>query len=147
MTQYPSASSDRCISRVSFAWRRTSSSLSFGLSFGAIGLFLLYHFVSKAQKDVDKPFIVNYYRPFRSILGLLRLISRSPIEFSAVARQCLNRRIPTIEQLEKEVIALVKERDDKKIKINWQFSIEVARDKMNNRYQTVLADNIKLKNT
>lgn len=69
------------------------------------------------------------------------------IEFSALARQCLNRRIPTIEQLEKEVLALSKERHDKKIKINWQFSIEVARDKMNTRYQAVLADNVKLKST
>ena len=69
------------------------------------------------------------------------------IEFSAIARQCLNRRIPTIERLEKEVLAIVKERDDKKIKINWQFSIETARDKMNNRYQAVLADNFKLKKT
>jgi hypothetical protein len=56
------------------------------------------------------------------------------IEFSAIARQCLNRRIPTIEQLETEVLAIVKERNDKKIKINWQFSIEVARDKMNRHY-------------
>jgi hypothetical protein len=69
------------------------------------------------------------------------------IEFSAIARQCLNRRIPTIEQLEKEVLAIVKQRDDKKIKINWQFSIEVARDKMKNRYQAVLAKSNELKET
>jgi DDE superfamily endonuclease len=69
------------------------------------------------------------------------------IEFSSIVRQCLNRRIPTIEQLEKEVLAIVKERDDKKIKINWQFSIEIARDKMNKHYQAVLADNLKLKKT
>jgi hypothetical protein len=69
------------------------------------------------------------------------------IEFSAIARQCLNRRIPTIEQLETEVSAIVKERNDKKIKINWQFSIEVARDKMNRHYQAVRADNLKLKKT
>jgi hypothetical protein len=29
------------------------------------------------------------------------------IEFSALARLCLNRRIPTITQLEKEILALV----------------------------------------
>jgi hypothetical protein len=69
------------------------------------------------------------------------------IEFSAIARQCLNRRIPTIEQVETSVLAIVKERNDKKIKINWQFSIEVARDKMNRHYQAVRADNLKLKKT
>ncbi len=45
------------------------------------------------------------------------------IEFSALARECLNRRIPTIELLAKEVLALVKERAEKKLKINWQFSL------------------------
>jgi DDE superfamily endonuclease len=59
-------------------------------------------------------------------------------EFSVVARQCLNRRIPTIKQLEKEVLAIIKERNEKKIKINWQFSIESARNKLNRHYQNVL---------
>jgi len=69
------------------------------------------------------------------------------IEFSAVSRQCLDRRIPTIEQLEKEVLALIKERNHKKIKINWQFSIESARSKLNRHYQRVFADNSKYKQT
>jgi hypothetical protein len=69
------------------------------------------------------------------------------IEFSAVARQCLDRRIPTIEQLGKEVLALVKERGEKKIKIDWQFSIESARNKLNRHYQHVLADNLRYKKT
>ena len=68
-------------------------------------------------------------------------------EFSAVARQCLNRRIPTIELLEKEVLAIVKERHEKKIKIGWQFSIESARDKLNRHYQNVFAGNSKYKQT
>lgn len=63
------------------------------------------------------------------------------IEFSALARQCLNRRIPTQEQLEKEVLAIVKERGDKQIKINWQFSIESARTKFNRHYHQVCAAN------
>ncbi|NIP32643.1 MAG: IS630 family transposase, partial [Phycisphaerae bacterium] len=46
------------------------------------------------------------------------------IEFSALARQCLNRRIPTIEKLESEVMAIIADRNRKRIKINWQFSIE-----------------------
>jgi DDE superfamily endonuclease len=69
------------------------------------------------------------------------------IEFSAVARQCLDRRIPTIEQLENEVLALIKERNDKQIKIDWQFSIESARNKMNTHYRRVFADNTKYKKT
>lgn len=59
------------------------------------------------------------------------------IEFSALARQCLNQRIPSKELLEKKVLTLVKERNDKKIKINWQFSINDARDKMEIHYKKV----------
>lgn len=59
------------------------------------------------------------------------------IEFSAVARQCLARRIPSQEQLEREVLSCVSERAQKAIKIHWQFSLEKARDKFNHHYQRV----------
>jgi len=59
------------------------------------------------------------------------------IEFSALSKQCLNRRIPTQDELESEVEAIVKERNDKQVKINWQFSIENARSTMNTKYKAV----------
>jgi hypothetical protein len=65
------------------------------------------------------------------------------IEFSALARQCLHRRIPTIALLEQEILAFVRERDDKHIKINWQFSIQSARSKLNSHYTAVQSDNKK----
>jgi hypothetical protein len=58
-------------------------------------------------------------------------------EFSAIARQCLDRRIATIERLRNEVLALLKERDTKAIKIHWQFSIQAARSKLNRHYARV----------
>ena len=67
------------------------------------------------------------------------------IEFSALARLCLNRRIPTIEKLESEVMAIIAERQQKQIKINWQFSIESCRDKLNARYSVVNVANSKFK--
>ena len=67
------------------------------------------------------------------------------IEFSVLSRQCLARRIPTQGQLEKDVLALVKERADKKIKIHWQFSLEAAREKLNAHYTRVNAGNSKYK--
>ena len=69
------------------------------------------------------------------------------IEFSALTRLCLNQRIPTIEKLEREVLALVAEREAKKIKIEWQFSIQAARSKMNSHYVKVHKDNKRLKDT
>lgn len=59
------------------------------------------------------------------------------IEFSALSRLCLNRRIPTMDELASEVLAFVKDRDAKRIKINWQFSIEAARGKLASSYERV----------
>ncbi len=67
------------------------------------------------------------------------------IEFSALSRQCLDRRIPTMELLEREVLALVEERKEKGIKITWQFSLQAARSKLNLHYVKVQSDNAKFK--
>lgn len=59
------------------------------------------------------------------------------IEFSALSRLCLQRRIPTQKLLESELLAIIAERTEKRITINWQFSIEVCRQKLNSRYSVV----------
>ena len=59
------------------------------------------------------------------------------IEFSALARECLHRRIPSLEVLEREILALVAERSAKAIRITWQFSLGQARDKFARHYQRV----------
>lgn len=69
------------------------------------------------------------------------------IEFSALSRQCLNRRIASKELLDRELMAIVKERAQKQIKIDWQFSIESARDKLNRHYSQVHAENAQYKQT
>ena len=69
------------------------------------------------------------------------------IEFSALARLCLHRRIPTIEKLESEVMALIADRTVKRIKINWQFSLETSRKKLNKAYVKVNEANSKFKET
>ena len=69
------------------------------------------------------------------------------IEFSALTRLCLARRIPTIEQLEREILSLVAERKTKQIKISWQFSLHSARTKLISHYVKVHADNLKFKET
>jgi hypothetical protein len=61
------------------------------------------------------------------------------IEFSALARQCLHRRLPTQEKLNIEIQALVTERQQKGIQIDWQFSLESARSKFSRHYQGVYA--------
>jgi len=61
-------------------------------------------------------------------------LNMAEIELSALARQCLNRRIGTQEKLEKEVEAWVKARNKAEVKIKWQFSIKDARDKFHSKY-------------
>jgi len=67
------------------------------------------------------------------------------IEFSALSRQCLNRRIPCIKQLETQVLTYFKERTQKGIKIVWQFTPQQARKKLNRRYTEVNPLSIKYK--
>lgn len=69
------------------------------------------------------------------------------IEFSALSRMCLSRRIPCMLKLEREVLAFFKERTQKGIKIIWQFTPEIARKKLNRRYAEVNLDNLKYKIT
>jgi hypothetical protein len=65
------------------------------------------------------------------------------IEFSALARQCLNRRIPTLQRLEEEALALINLRHQQRLKITWQFSIDSARSKLASKYTAVNAANKK----
>jgi hypothetical protein len=69
------------------------------------------------------------------------------IEFSALARLCLDRRIPTFDQLETEILAFFHDRESRQVKINWQFSIPAARRKLNSHYEAVHPDNAKFKIT
>jgi transposase len=59
------------------------------------------------------------------------------LEFSALARQCLNRRIPSQSLLQKEALAWTKARNNAHIKVSWQFSINVARTKLKRYYKAV----------
>jgi hypothetical protein len=69
------------------------------------------------------------------------------IEFSALSRQCLNRRIASFKQMESEILALVQERAHKAIKIQWQFSLVCARDKFDRHYQQLRSDSPECKET
>lgn len=66
-------------------------------------------------------------------------LNMAELELSAIARICLQRRIGSIEELRREVEAIVKERGKLEIKINWQFSINQARAKLNRHYKNVIA--------
>jgi DDE superfamily endonuclease len=68
-------------------------------------------------------------------------------EFAVIARLCLKRRIPTMEELGSEVLTLLEERSQKQITIKWQFSLQAARAKLNTHYTRVQPQNQKYKET
>ncbi len=64
-------------------------------------------------------------------------LNMAEIEFSALSKQCLDRRIGNIDKMIREVGRWSKYRNDKKVKINWQFTNQKARDKFPNQYRDI----------
>lgn len=60
------------------------------------------------------------------------------IELRVLSGQCLNRRIPDKQNLEKEIRAWQKQRNFLNAKVDWQFSTEDARIKLKKLYPTLL---------
>jgi hypothetical protein len=58
-------------------------------------------------------------------------------ELSVVARQCLDRRIPDMETLKREVAAWERARNAAQVKVDWQFTTADARVKLKRLYPTV----------
>jgi hypothetical protein len=56
------------------------------------------------------------------------------IELSVLKRQCLAERIPTMEQMRKEVIAWNRARNTKQTRVDWQFTTTDARVKLKRLY-------------
>lgn len=67
-------------------------------------------------------------------------LNMAEIEFSALSRQCLNRRIPTQEKLMEEVKAWERARNQAAIRCDWQFTTRDARIKLRNLYPTLNAN-------
>lgn len=64
-------------------------------------------------------------------------LNMAELELSAISRICLSRRIASIEDLSREIEALVKERNELRIKVEWQFTVSQAREKLNRHYEKV----------
>lgn len=64
-------------------------------------------------------------------------LNMAEIEFSALSRQCLKRRIGTQEDLINEVRAWEEARNNKEIKCDWQFKMEDARIKLKSLYPSL----------
>lgn len=63
-------------------------------------------------------------------------LNMAEIELSALSRQCLNRRLDKQARVQREVSAWEKHRNQKRTKIDWQFTTADARTKLRRLYPT-----------
>lgn len=59
------------------------------------------------------------------------------IEFSALARQCLDKRIGSMEELKTLASQWTEQRNRDKVKIHWCLTVDKARDELASRYAKV----------
>jgi hypothetical protein len=64
-------------------------------------------------------------------------LNMAEIELSALGRQCLSRRIPTVQRLHAETKAWEQTRNQRKLKVNWQFTTKDARIKLRALYPSI----------
>lgn len=61
-------------------------------------------------------------------------LNMAELEWAVLQRQCLGQRLETKERLERELQAWQQERNARSVKVNWQFDLSRARDKLGRRY-------------
>jgi len=64
-------------------------------------------------------------------------LNMAEIEFSALARQCLNRRIGSLAELARQVSLWQSERNERAVKIHWSFTVATAEVKLKKWYEQV----------
>lgn len=64
-------------------------------------------------------------------------LNMAEIELSVLARQCLNRRLPTIQVVRQQVDAWQHERNAQQVTINWRFTAADARIKLKRLYPSI----------
>lgn len=64
-------------------------------------------------------------------------LNMAELEFSALARQCLDRRIASIDELAQQVQAWAAERNQRAVKVNWSFTLAKAEEKLGHWYTKV----------
>lgn len=68
-------------------------------------------------------------------------LNMAEIEFAALSKQCLDRRIGDLLTLEKEVLAWADARNQEAVKINWLFDTAQARKKLKRHYVKINSEN------
>jgi len=64
-------------------------------------------------------------------------LNMAEIEFAALSKQCLDRRIPVLDLLRREVLAWTEQRNQESKTVHWKFSQDKAREKLHRHYSNV----------
>lgn len=89
-------------------------------------------FDAQTARELSKRFEYHYTPKKASWLNM------AEIELSVLGKQCLDRRIGDQKTLQRQVRQWVKNRNTLKVKIQWRFTKESARIKLNRHYATVM---------
>lgn len=95
------------------------------------------HLPADEARALAQRFTFHYTPKSASWLNMIE------IEFSALARLCLNRRIPTMAEVKNEVLAFFAKREQQQVKIEWMFTVDDCREKLNSKYAIVNDANIR----
>ncbi len=109
--------------------------------------------ITVVQDNLNTHSPTSLYKAFepaeaRRILNRLRFchtpkhgswLNMAEIELSILARQCLNRRIPSFAVLQTQVAAWEEERNQEQAWINWRFTTADARVKLRRLYPSIKA--------
>lgn len=64
-------------------------------------------------------------------------LNMAEIQISVLARQCLSRRIPTLQNVNLEIAAWQTDRLSRPVKVNWQFTTDNARIRLKHLYPVI----------
>lgn len=64
-------------------------------------------------------------------------LNMAEVEFAALSKQCLDRRIPDLERLRREVLTWADQRNQEGKTVHWRFSQDKARQKLQRHYTNV----------
>jgi len=64
-------------------------------------------------------------------------LNMAEIEFAALSKQCLDRRIPVLDMLRREILAWTEQRNQEGKTVHWKFSQDKAREKLHRHYSNV----------
>ena len=97
------------------------------------------HNPSSFYENMDAPEAFNLMKKFDMVYTPKKAswLNMAELEFSALSKQCLDRRIGDIETMRIEVEAWTKKRNKDEVKINWQFTKDSAREKFEKKYEYI----------